>query len=345
MICVGAAVLGLSVSTAVASASASPVKEAGSSLAYPLVSIWAAHYDGGTGATAASGGSGLGITDITAGSVDIGASDAPLSVAQYAAEHYSPIEIPWLLSGVGIGYNVPGVKNGLRFTPTIIADIYTGKITTWANKAITKLNPKYKKALSRAGKITPVFRSDGSGTSFAFQNFLYRSARKIWGTPPSTIFAGKVGEGESGNAGVSAEVRTNKGTIGYIEASYLIQQNIHVGQVQNAAGNYEFPNPANIEAAAKSDSTIPAQGTAFTNALGVPIQWPSKKYKTAYPISSYSYAIVNTKPAGPAGMPAIKAFLEWVFSKTGGQRYGGNLAYEPMPAGMLKSAQGLVNSL
>ncbi|MDE3132251.1 MAG: phosphate ABC transporter substrate-binding protein PstS [Acidobacteriota bacterium] len=344
MICLGAAVFGVSATGAVASASASTIKEAGSSLVFPLVSIWSQHYSAAT-VSPAAGGSGVGIKDISANSfsVDIGASDAPMSAQQYAGDSHDPVEIPWALTATGVGYNIPGVK-GLRLSATLLAQIYTGKITTWGNKAILKINKSHAKALRRAGKITPVFRSDGSGDSFAFQNFLFRGAPKLWKTVPSTSFPTTVGQGENGNAGVAGEVRQNKGTIGYISAAYLIQQHISTAAIQNAAKNFEYPNGVNIANASASNSKIPAQGTAFTNANGVPIQYPSKKYKIAYPISTYSYAIVNRSPvSGGASSGDRKAFLSWAV--TSGQHLGGALDFVALPRSIVSQDQGLINSL
>ncbi len=339
----GAAVFGVSASGAVASASAATIKEAGSSLVYPLVAIWSGHYTGAS-VVAAAGGSGVGITDIDANSVDIGASDAPMTAQQYSGDSHNPVEIPWALTATGVGYNLPGVGTGLKLSATVLADIYTGKITTWGSSAITKLNPHFAKALKADGKITPVFRSDGSGDSYAFQSFLIRGAPKVWTTPPSTIFPGTVGQGENGNSGVAGEVRSNKGTIGYISAAYLIQQNIHVAAIENAAGGFELPDAKNIANAAASNTTIPSQGSAFTSAGGVVIQYPSKKFKIAYPISTYSYAILNQSDSLDSAS-TNQGFLTWVISATGGQKLGGNLDFVPLPAAIRSADATLINTL
>ncbi len=340
----GAAAFGLVASTAAANASATTINEAGSSLVYPLVARWSQAYTGATIAPAA-GGSGTGQKDIIGNLVDIGGSDAPMSSANFAADPYGPVEIPWALTATGVGYNIPGVKNGLQLTPTILAQIFTGKITNWNNKAIIKLNKRYAKALRHGGKITPVFRSDGSGDSFAFQNFLYRAAPKIWTTAPTTSFPTTVGVGENGNSGVAGEVHQNKGAIGYISAYYLLQLHINAAAVQNAAHKFELPNPKNIANAAQFNSTIPAQGSAFTNANGVPIQYPSKKQKIAYPISTYTYAIVNkgTSPHGGVSMSDLQAFLNWAV--TTGQKYGGALDFVQLPKSIVKQDQALINGL
>ncbi len=344
IICLGAAAFGVTASTAAASASAATINEAGSSLVFPLVARWSQVYTGASIAPAA-GGSGVGQKDIEGNLVDIGASDAPMTATAFASDPYKPVEIPWALTATGVGYNVPGVKNGLRLTAPVLAGIFTGKITTWGSPAIVKLNKHYAKALKRAGKITPVFRSDGSGDSFAFQNFMYHGAPKIWKTVPSTSFPTTVGVGENGNSGVAGEVHANKGTIGYISAYYLLQLHIQVAAVQNAAHNFVLPNPKNIANAALSNSTVPAQGSAFTSANGVPIQYPAKKYKIAYPVSTYTYAIVNsgTAPHGGISSADLKAFLNWAV--TTGQKYGASLDFVPLPKKIVAADQRLINGL
>jgi phosphate transport system substrate-binding protein len=341
MICVGAAALGFMATTAVASASATTIKEAGSSLVFPLTYKWSQAYHTNT-VSAAAGGSGLGITDIQQNSVNIGASDAPMSSSQYAGDSHSPVEIPWALSATTVAYNIPGIHSGLKLNATIVAEIFTGKITSWSSKAILKLNKNDTKALKRAPKITPVFRSDGSGDSFVFQNFLFRGAPKVWTIAPSTSFPGKVGQGENGNYGVTGEIAKNPGTVGYISAYYAISQHgIYTASLENAAGRFEQANGATIEEAAKSNSTIPAQGSAFTSALGVQIQYPSKKYKTAYPISTYTYAIVNK--SGESGLSAVQDFLTWAV--TTGQKYGGALRFYALPSSIVNADKGLINGL
>ncbi|MDA8067490.1 MAG: phosphate ABC transporter substrate-binding protein PstS [Actinomycetota bacterium] len=340
----GVAMFGLTASTAVASASAATLNEAGSSLVYPLVARWSQAYHSVTISTA-PGGSGVGQKDIIENAVDIGGSDAPMSASNYSADPYNAVEIPWALTATGVGYNVPGVGSGLRLTPAVIAEIFTGRLRSWSAAPIVRLNQHYARALRRAGRITPVFRSDGSGDSFAFQNFMYHAAPKIWTTVPTTQFPTTVGIGENGNAGVAGEVHENKGTIGYISAYYLLDLHITTAAVQNAAGNFEFPDPKNIADASLSNSRIPAQGSAFTAANGVPIQWAPKRYKIAYPIATYTYAIVNkgTQPHGGLSFSQLQAFLSWAI--TSGQRLGGPLDFVPLPKSIVNADQALINSL
>lgn len=338
-----AAVIGASASTGIvtAEASASTIKEAGSSLVFPLVSVWANHYTGAT-VQAAAGGSGLGISDAanpSSSGIDIGASDAPETSAQYANNKGDVTQIPWALSATTAAYNIPGVGGGLKLSGSVLAKIFNGKITSWGNSSITKLNPHYKSALKRAGSITPVFRSDGSGDSYAFQHFLTESAGGAWPYSYSTQWGASTGKGENGNSGIAGEVRTVRGAIGYISAYYAISQHIHVAALKNAAGKYILPNASNIEAAAKSNSSISSQGSGFT---GLNIIYPGKRFKTAYPAATYTYAIVNHSDPNKG---AVKDFLNWVISGSGGQKYGGNLDFLPLPSGVRSADSGLINSL
>jgi phosphate transport system substrate-binding protein len=342
MICVSAAVMGLAATASVASASAAGISEAGSSLVYPLVYKWSTTYTT-TKVSAAAGGSSAGIADISASSpsVNIGASDAPMTSSQYSADSHTAVEIPWALSATDVVYNIPGIHAGLHLTATIMAEIYTGKITSWSSSAILKLNKNDAKALKKAPKITPVFRSDGSGDSFVIQNFMLKGAPKVWTITPSTAFPGTVGQGENGNYGVAGEVSKNAGAVGYVSAYYALSQHgIYPAALQNAAGAFEEATGPTIEAAAKSNSSIPAQGSAFTSAGGVEIQYPSKKYKTAYPVSTYTYAIVNK---GESSISGLQSFLSWAV--TTGQKYGAALKFYPLPSGIVSQDQSLINGL
>lgn len=335
MICVGAVAAGVVASTGVATASAN-ITEAGSSLVYPIASVWASHYSADTVNTRA-GGSGAGIAAVTAGQVDIGASDAPMTSSQYGSGNY--VQIPWGLSATGIGYNLPNIKTGLHLTGTVLAQIYTGKITTWGNPAITKLNKSLASKLKADGKITPVFRSDGSGDSYAFQNYLTHADAKDWTFGVSTSFPGQAGVGENGNAGVAGEVKQNKGTIGYISGAYLLQQKISVAAIRNGAGQYTVPNISAILNAAASNTTLTGQGSSFT---GDSIVNPGKGFKTAYPISTYTYAIVSKSDKN---LGNVQQFLDWVINPKEGQEYGVSLDFAPLPAKVRSEDQALINSL
>jgi phosphate transport system substrate-binding protein len=340
---VGAATLGVVASAGVATASAATITEAGSSLVYPLVAKWS-HVYTADNISAAAGGSSAGISSIIAGSVNIGASDAPMTTGQAPMDSHGPVEIPWALSATDVVYNIPGVHAGLKLNASIVAGIYTGKITSWSNKTILKLNPSYAKFLKKAPKITPVFRSDGSGDSYVFQNFLFKGAPKVWPgatIPPTTSFPTNYGgQGENGNYGVSGEVSKNPGAIGYISAYYaLSQKGVYAASLQNAAGKYEQATGPTIEAAAASNNVIPPQ-SSFPG-QGVSIRYPAKKYKTAYPIATYTYAIVNQN--GESNLNNVQSFLNWAV--TTGQKYGAALKFYPLPSRIVTQAQALINGL
>ncbi len=351
MACAGVVVFSVAGAAAAPSAfAASSLSEQGSSLVYPLVQVWKSAYNATNPSiqlgTTGSGGSGAGITAMQYDQVDIGASDAPLTTSQYAGIHGSggAIQIPWALSATGLGYNIPGVKV-LKLNGKTLAGIFSGKITSWGNSSITKLNPAYKKALKSAGKITPVYRSDGSGDSYAFQHYLTVAGGSAWSYGFSTSWGGGAGIGAKGNQGIAADVLASKGTIGYISAYYLDNQKMQTALVENAAGKFESPkSSASIANAASSNSKMPSQGAGFgatPSPAGLSIVDPSKKYKTAYPISTYTYALINKADSNTTG---LKAFLAWAV--TTGQRDTGRVpGFVPLPSKIAAADQGIVSGL
>src|SRR5262249_50882259 len=218
--------------------------------------------------------------------VDFGASDAPLTPAQ-AEKCKGCIQIPWALSATGIAFNLPGFRH-INLTGPIVAGIYLGQITTWNAPAIAKLNKGVKLP---AMKITPVFRSDGSGDTYAFTDYLSRissSWRSSIGFATTVSFP--AGVGGKGNQGVTALVASTPGSIGYITTSYIIAHHLNAAALQNAAGKFVFPNLKNIEQAGAAVKHVPANNEMH-------IVNPSRKYKAAYPISTFTYCIV------PLGSP------------------------------------------
>lgn len=326
-----AATVGLMSSVATAGASAAGLTGAGSTLVAPLMANWISGFEIKEGIPVKYGavGSGTGIAQITARTVDFGASDAPLTPEQAAACN-GCVQIPWALSATGIGFNVPGVKK-LNLTGSILAGIYFGKITKWNDAKIKKANPGTKLP---GTTITPVFRSDGSGDTYAFTNYLSKVS-KAWKNEVG--FATSVGFGHGvgakGNSGVTATVTKTPGAIGYISASYLIAAGLGAAAIQNNAGNYEFPNLKNIENAASVVKSVPA-----SNALS--IVNPPKKATTAYPISTFTYAIV------PHDAPQ-KGFLQQflTYAVTIGQKYGASLDFPPLPKVVLTAAKKSIGSL
>lgn len=316
---------------ATAGASAAGITGAGSTLVAPLMANWISTFEIKEGIPVKYGsvGSGAGIAQITARTVDFGASDAPLTPEQAAACN-GCVQIPWALSATGLGFNVPGVKR-LNLSGPIVAGIYFGKITKWNDPKIKKINPKAKLP---GLTITPVFRSDGSGDTYAFTNYLSKVS-SAWKSEVgfATTVGFKAGVGAKGNSGVTATVTKTPGAIGYISASYLIAAGLHAVSIQNKAGNYELPNLTNIENAASVVKSVPS-----SNAIS--ITNPPKKAKTAYPISTFTYAIV------PHSAPQ-KGFLQQFvnYAITTGQKYGAALDFAPLPKVVLTAAKRAVSSL
>jgi phosphate transport system substrate-binding protein len=318
------------ISTAAASAN---LTGAGSSLVAPLMANWINGFEaaghGNVKVTYGAVGSGAGIAQITARTVDFGASDAPLTPEQSGVCN-GCVQIPWALSATGIGFSIPGVKT-LNLTGPILAGIYFGKITNWNDPKIKKLNPKAK--LPNLA-ITPVYRSDGSGDTYAFTNYLSKVS-KPWknevGYATSVGFTH--GVGAKGNAGITNVVATTAGSIGYISASYLIAAGLPVAAVKNEAGNYTYPNLKNIENAAEMVKSVPAGNELH-------IVNPPKKFSDAYPISTFTYAIV------PHSAPQKGLLSEFIlYAITVGRKYGPALDFAPLPKVVLTAAKAAVAGL
>src|SRR5260221_9563602 len=316
----------------VATASASAgLTGAGSTLVAPLMANWINGFEIKEGIPVKYGavGSGAGIAQITARTVDFGASDAPLTPQQAAACN-GCVQIPWALSATGLGFNVPGVKK-LNLTGPIIAGIYFGKITNWNDPKIKKVNPKAKLPNLT---ITPVFRSDGSGDTYAFTNYLSKIS-PAWKNEVgyATSVGFKAGVGAKGNSGITSTVTKTPGAIGYISASYLIAAGLGAVAVQNKAGNYEVPNLKNIESAASAvKSGPPSNELNITN--------PPKKATIAYPISTFPYAIV---PHNAPQKGFLQQFINYAITK--GQAYGAALDFAPLPKVVLSASKSSVASL
>jgi phosphate transport system substrate-binding protein len=314
-----------------AGASAAGLTGAGSTLVAPLMANWISGFEIKEGIPVKYGavGSGTGIAQITARTVDFGASDAPLTPEQAAACN-GCVQIPWALSATGLGINIPGLKK-VNVTGTILAGIYFGKITKWNDPKIKKVNPGVKLP---GLTITPVFRSDGSGDTYAFTNYLSKVSsawKKEVGYATSVGFSH--GVGAKGNAGITSTVTKTPGAIGYISASYLIAAGLGAAAVQNNAGNFEFPNLKNIESAASTVKSLPASNA-------VSITNPPKKATIAYPISTFTYAIV---PHDAPQKGFLQQFLN--YDVTLGQKYGAALDFAPLPPAVLSAAKKAIASL
>ena len=316
---------------ATASASAAGLTGAGSTLVAPLMANWISGFEikEGIPVKYAAVGSGTGISQITARTVDFGASDAPLTPEQAAACN-GCVQIPWALSATGIGFNVPGVKK-LNLSGKLLAGIYFGKITNWNDAKIKALNPKAK--LPNLG-ITPIFRSDGSGDTYTFTNYLSKIS-PAWKNEVgyATSVGFKAGVGAKGNAGITSTVVKTPGAIGYISASYLIAAGLGAAAVENKAGNFEVPNLENIEEAASTIKSVPASND-------INITNPPAKAPNAYPISTFTYAIV---PHNAPQKGFLQQFINYAITK--GQAYGAALDFAPLPKVVLTAAKKAVSSL
>ncbi len=310
---------------------ADSIHGAGATFPAPLIAMWQQQYKGGPIQYDPIG-SGGGIQQITARTVDFGASDAPMTFDQFSACG-GCVMMPWVLSATSVLYNLPGVKNNLHLSGKVIADIYLGKITKWNDARITKLN----KGVSLPDTtITPVFRSDGSGTTFNFTEFL-SGASEDWlnNVGFSTSVNWPKGVGGRGSSGVSAVVKSTPGAMGYADIAYAKTNKIQFAAVQNKSGKYALPGIRGIKAAATYDKKF-----AANNSLSIVNPPKGKKYATAYPICTYSYVIV---PRSSPKADAIKQFVNWAI--TTGQQYGPRLIFVPLPSYVVAKDKVLLKSI
>jgi phosphate transport system substrate-binding protein len=293
---------------------------AGATFPYPMYSKWFSEYSAahpGVEVNYQSIGSGGGITQVTKGVVDFGASDMPMTDAALAASQVKLVHIPTVLGAVVPVYNVAGAGD-LKFSPDVLADIYLNKITTWNDARIAKDNPGAKLPNDR---IIVVHRSDGSGTSFIWTDFLSKVS-KDWADGPGkgTSINWPVGIGGKGNENVASLVRQNPGAIGYVELIYALQNKIDFASVKNADGKWVKASIDGVTAAAASIKNMPADyRISITNAPGA----------DAYPISSFTYLLIPLKPAHAENEATIKDMLSWIVKS--GEGEAPQLSYAPLP--------------
>ncbi len=302
---------------------------AGSSFFYPIMSKWSADFAKATGnrINYQSIGSGGGIAQIKANTVDFGASDAPLKPEDLAQNGL--IQFPAVIGGVVPVVNVPGVGAGkIRFNGAVLADIFQGKITMWNDAAITALNPGLQLP---ALPIRVVHRSDASGTTFNFVNFLSKVSTD-WKTHvgEGTAVKWPTGFGGKGNEGVAAYVKQIKGGIGYVELSYALQNKMSYAAMQNAAGNYVQPSAETFAAAAASADWANAKDfyLVMTNAPG----------ENSWPITASVFVMIHKQPTNAAGAKVVRAFFEWAYAH--GQDQAKKLDYVPLPPELVTQIQG-----
>ena len=263
-------------------------------------------------------GSGGGIRQVTSGTVDFGASDMPMTDKQLQDSKVKILNVPTVLGAVVPAYNIPGVSGEVKFTPEALAGIFLGKISKWNDKALVSANP----GVNFPDKdIIVVHRSDGSGTSFIFTDYLSKVSPD-WKNQvgADTSVKWPIGMGGKGNEGVSGLIRQLSGSIGYVELIYAVQNNIPYGSVRNSTGAFVKASLDGVTAAAASAPKMPADfRVSITNAPG----------KDAYPISSFTWLLIPAQSKDAAKGKILADFLNWMV--TDGQKMTSALSYAPLP--------------
>lgn len=275
----------------------------------------------------ASIGSGGGIAQFQANTVNFGATDVPMTQTELAAAKGGQVlQIPVTLGGEAISYNVPGVNSGLHLTPSVLADIYLGKIKNWNDPAIKNLN---KNVNLPDQAITVVHRSDGSGTTYIFTDYL-SNVSPAW---KSAVGTGKsvnwpVGVGGKGNEGVAGSVKQIPGSIGYVEQAYALQNKFTSASIQNKAGKWVDPTLDSVAAAASQKPNVSATDFSIVNEGGA----------SSYPISGYSWLLVYQKQPNAQTAEALAKTLDWLVH-SGGQDQAKAIQYVPLPSNVQQQAR------
>ncbi|MDG2516419.1 phosphate ABC transporter substrate-binding protein PstS [Lysobacter soli] len=307
---------------------AAQITGAGATFIYPLISKWSDDYNKATGAKVnyQSIGSGGGIAQIKAGTVDFGSSDKPLPSDELAAAGLG--QFPSAIGGVVPVVNIEGIEPGkLRLTGPLLADIFSGKVAIWNDPAIAAVNPGL---TLPSTKINIVHRSDGSGTTFNFTNYLSKV---------SSDWKSKVGEGTSvqwpggvggkGNEGVASYVKQIKGSIGYVELAYALQNKMAFASLQNAAGNWVLPSAESFQAAAAGADWASAKdfNLVITNASG----------EQAWPITATNFILMYKTPKDAKRSADTREFFKWAFEQ--GQSQAQALDYVPLPPALVQQVE------
>ena len=306
---------------ALSAAQAQKLTGAGATFPYPIYSKWFSEYSAahpGVQINYQSIGSGGGIAQVTKGLVDFGASDMPMTDEMLASSKIKLIHIPTVLGADVPAFNVPGISE-LKFSGDVLADIFLAKITNWNDSRIAKDNPGVHLPDQ---KITVVHRSDGSGTTFIWTDYLSKVSKDWAGGPgKGTAINWPTGVGGKGNEGVAGLVRQIPGAIGYIELIYAMQNHINYGSVKNLSGNYEKATIQGVTEAAASVKNMPADyRISITNAPGA----------DAYPISSFTYLLIPAQPINPGNEKTLKDMLSWIVNS--GEGEVSTLSYAPLPS-------------
>ena len=303
-------------------ASAQNINGAGATFPYPIYSKWFSEYTQQHPSVKINYqpiGSGGGIRQVSEGTVDFGATDGPMNDDQIKSAKVKTMHIPTVLGAVVPIYNIPGVNKELNFSGDVIADIYLGKITTWNDPRIVKENPGVNLP---ANAILPVYRSDGSGTTYIFTDYLSKVSSD-WASKvgKNTSVKWPTGIGQKGSEGISGMVRQSPNSFGYVELIYAAQNKMSYGSVKNAAGKFVRASTDGVTAAAAASAkAMPADfRVSITNAPG----------EGSYPISSFTWLLIPTHSADPAKGKALADFLSWMLDH--GQSEAATLSYAPLP--------------
>jgi phosphate transport system substrate-binding protein len=312
------AISGLTATAALAAPN--PLVGDGSTLVAPILNEWGAAWAQATGQPApqyTANGSGQGLKDIGKGLVDFAGSDAPLSASTTSCSGCT--QLPWALSATGVTWNVSGVRR-LHLTGPVLAGIYLGQITKWNDPRITSLNKGLGDHFPNQ-RISVFFRSDGSGDSYAFTDYL-SAVSGAWRSRVGrgTLPAFPVGGGAKGNAGMVSAVQGTPGSIAYVAVTYLISHRMGAAAIKNAAGRYETPNLNNIANAARN---VHLSGNNEVHIVN-----PPRRDGIAYPISTFTYVIVRPTDAFGNGA-ALRSFIS--YAVTGGQAFGPRIDFVPIP--------------
>ena len=316
-------------------AQALTVNGAGATFPYPIYSKWFYEYNKQTGVQInyQSIGSGGGIQQLTAGTVDFGASDAPMTDDQISKVDGGVLHFPTVAGAVALAYNIPGVSKGLKLTSGVLVDIYMGVITKWNDSAIADLNPGM--TLPDLA-ITVSHRSDGSGTTNIFTNYLTKVSSK-WASSVgfATSVKWPVGVGGKGNEGVAGLISQIPGTIGYVELAYAIKNNLAYATVKNKSGNYVEPSLASTTAAAAGAlKRMPSDfRVMITDASG----------SEAYPICGFTWLLIHPKYGDGQKGKAITDFLGWYLDK--GEDMAADLYYAPLPASLVEKVKAKIEMI
>jgi phosphate transport system substrate-binding protein len=276
-------------------------------------------------------GSGGGIQQFIAKTVDFGASDVPMNAEELKLAKAPVLQVPVTLGAAAIGYNVPGIGKGLCMTRQLIAEIYLGNVKKWNAPEIAKLNPKLKLPDM---DITVVHRSDGSGTTYIFSDFLSHVSpqwKEKVGTGKSVQWP--AGIGGKGNEGVAGQVRQTPGAIGYIELAYVLENEMSYARVENKAGKFVYPSIETVAAAAASKPEVSSTDFSIVDAVG----------ESSYPISGYSWVMLYERPSDPARAKLVRETMEWLVTK--GQALAKSVDYVPLPDNVQQRAIKLVSAM